>query len=127
LINDLTDDIDMKYKAKKAKRDELNPEAASKKEEHVNNIKLLLDRKVEIYAAHDVLWDKYLDQQHTINQIEHITKIQKRLHRDKKRREFEEEEDRIRKELLDEKRKNPWKHEIAVCNDLLVYCKLLLP
>jgi len=55
LINDLTDDIDMKYKAKKAKRDELNPEAASKKEEHVNNIKLLLDRKVEIYAAHDVL------------------------------------------------------------------------
>jgi hypothetical protein len=56
-----------------------------------------------------------------------MTKIKKRLHRDKKRREFEEEEDRIRNELLAEKRKNPWKHEIAVCKDLLVYCKLLLP
>jgi len=35
----------MRYKAKKQKNDELNPEAKSKKEEHVMKIKALLDKK----------------------------------------------------------------------------------
>ncbi len=117
----------MRIKAKKQKRDELNPEAKSMKEEHVNKIQMLLEKKQEIYAANDEKWNKYIEQKNLIREIEYMTKIKKRLHRDKKRREFEEEEDRIRNELLAEKRKNPWKHEIAVCKDLLVYCKLLLP
>jgi hypothetical protein len=56
-----------------------------------------------------------------------MTNIKKRLIREKKRKDKEDEEDRLRQEKIAEKRKNPWKHEIAVCKSLLVYCELLLP
>jgi hypothetical protein len=51
----------------------------------------------------------------------------KNLKRRKRQEDYEAEEKRLREEALAEKRKNPWVKEIANCEDLLSYCKLLQP
>ena len=56
-----------------------------------------------------------------------MTYLKRKLIRAKKQKDWEEEQERLRQEEIAERRKNPWKNEIATCNELLAYTRLLLP
>ena len=58
--------------------------AKDKKEEHVQKIRDLLDKKQEIYAANDLRWDNYWEQYNFIKRVEIMQKIKKRKIREKK-------------------------------------------
>ena len=56
-----------------------------------------------------------------------MTYLKRKLIREKKQKDYEDELEAERQAEIAEKRKNPWKKEIADCKDLIAYCKLLLP
>ena len=56
-----------------------------------------------------------------------MTYLKRKLIKAKKQKDYEDEIEAERQAELAEKRKNPWKKEIANCKDLIAYCKLLLP
>lgn len=86
-----------------------------------------MDKKQALYAAHEDKWDAYKKEQSLLRRVKKMTYLKRKLIRAKKQKDWEEEQERLRQEEIAERRKNPWKNEIATCNELLAYTRLLLP
>ena len=56
-----------------------------------------------------------------------MTYLKRKLIKQKKQEDWEDEQEAERQAAIEEKRKNPWKKEIANAKDLIAYCELLLP